>query len=329
MLAPLTAVLAATLVAADPAAGSTLWAQAIPRDFALGSTSTEQLADVVLDALPPPPTVIERKTRYFGTVTIDHQAHLARRAACAACHGPGPVSKLVFTPKIAHERCISCHREQEKGPTTCRGCHEKADAPEKVEPPARATVALASPEPAATRTAAAAAAPTRASAPVASTAPIPSPARSTFEATPVVTIRPLREVVQLGVTAGRGPGFAVRAAAYVDEAVVAFSVDRMTLDAGARTLGLVGAGITQALRGNVWCEALAVGGFDGAERPKLEVRPALGARLGLGWRPGYKLFHEVSASITGAARVSSHPMDELRGTTVYGTLSTGFSFPPR
>jgi hypothetical protein len=76
-------------------------------------------------ALAPPPSVVVRTTRSFGTITIDHRKHLGLRAACVRCHGPGPVSKIEFTPKVAHERCVGCHKEREAGPTACGGCHVK------------------------------------------------------------------------------------------------------------------------------------------------------------------------------------------------------------
>src|SRR5690242_20384849 len=96
----LAAALAAMLLAAEPAQSGPLLAQAMPRDLALGSAPSEQLSDATLNALPPPPEVVVRQTRYYGTVTIDHRAHLARRSPCVGCHGPGPVTKLEFTPKI-------------------------------------------------------------------------------------------------------------------------------------------------------------------------------------------------------------------------------------
>ncbi|WP_243336556.1 cytochrome c3 family protein [Anaeromyxobacter soli] len=82
-------------------------------------------------ALPAAPQQISLKTRTFGTVTVDHPAHLARRAHCVSCHGEGPIQKIEFTPKLAHERCRGCHKEQQAGPLTCRGCHALPAAAEK------------------------------------------------------------------------------------------------------------------------------------------------------------------------------------------------------
>ena len=62
-------------------------------------------------ASPPPPEVVVLET-YYGTVTLDHRAHLAMEAPCSGCHDPGAVSKIKFTPKVAHDRCVGCHKEQ-------------------------------------------------------------------------------------------------------------------------------------------------------------------------------------------------------------------------
>ncbi len=82
-------------------------------------------------ALPsPPPGVITRETRTFGTIHIDHPAHLAARAACSGCHGPGPITKVGrMTPPEAHERCFACHLALQRGPRVCRGCHVVAGEP--------------------------------------------------------------------------------------------------------------------------------------------------------------------------------------------------------
>src|SRR5690349_15882886 len=67
------ALLAASLVAAEapPASGAgasdEFVAQIVPRDAVLGAFPAEQLEDVVLEALPPPPDQVKRVTRYYGT----------------------------------------------------------------------------------------------------------------------------------------------------------------------------------------------------------------------------------------------------------------------
>lgn len=88
--------------------------------------ATEPFAALARGGLPPPPQKAVLKTRYFGTVTVDHAAHLARGISCVRCHGPGPVSKLSLPPKVAHERCKGCHDDLQRGPVLCKGCHELA-----------------------------------------------------------------------------------------------------------------------------------------------------------------------------------------------------------
>ena len=33
------------------------------------------------------------------------------------------MAKIEFTPRIAHDRCLGCHREEKRGPMKCRECH--------------------------------------------------------------------------------------------------------------------------------------------------------------------------------------------------------------
>src|SRR5690242_1754647 len=105
--------LALTATAVDsPATGDAqeeLWALSSPvpaPDF-LGALPP--MTDIVFGALSPAPDRVYLETRSFGTVMVDHRAHLARRVACKACHGPGPVSQIEFTPKSAHDSCRACH----------------------------------------------------------------------------------------------------------------------------------------------------------------------------------------------------------------------------
>lgn len=105
------------------------------------------LVALALGALPAPPGLVVRETSSFGTVTVDHKAHLAARVRCSACHGPGPVGKITFTARTAHESCRSCHVAQQRGPTECRGCHVVAD--EGTAQPALPAVEAATPPPSA------------------------------------------------------------------------------------------------------------------------------------------------------------------------------------
>ncbi len=86
-----------------------------------------------------------------GTVTFKHREHQDRIGTdkCNACHHTGKADgsdakkctechakqdvekdgKMVPSLKNAkHKRCKGCHREQQKGPTKCDGCHAKPGA---------------------------------------------------------------------------------------------------------------------------------------------------------------------------------------------------------
>ena len=80
----------------------------------------------------------------YGPASFDHELHQAV-ADCTACHhngdGPQPCKAChdtAFNPKnlnkpgvahVYHLRCISCHKENQAGPTDCTGCHRKAAIP--------------------------------------------------------------------------------------------------------------------------------------------------------------------------------------------------------
>ena len=89
---------------------------------AAGPASPE-LAGMSQGALAPAPGKVLIPTKSFGSVQLDHPAHLGRKISCRTCHGAGPVHKPEFTPKTAHETCVGCHRDGGRGPTKCRDCH--------------------------------------------------------------------------------------------------------------------------------------------------------------------------------------------------------------
>ena len=95
---------------------------------AAGPASPE-LAGMSQGALAPAPGKVLIPTKSFGSVQLDHPAHLGRKISCKTCHGAGPVHKPEFTPKTAHEACVGCHRDGERGPTKCRDCHIVAPSP--------------------------------------------------------------------------------------------------------------------------------------------------------------------------------------------------------
>lgn len=46
---------------------------------------------------------------------------------CAECHKPAGEAAKGTTPlmRAYHQQCISCHKQENKGPTHCAGCHQK------------------------------------------------------------------------------------------------------------------------------------------------------------------------------------------------------------
>ncbi|HEY6003699.1 MAG TPA: cytochrome c3 family protein, partial [Anaeromyxobacter sp.] len=118
--------LVALALAAPPGAEPDLVAMTFP--------PLSTLREMLPAALPPPPDRVYLETRSYGTVMVDHRAHLARRVACRACHGAGPVSRIELTPRSAHESCRACHVTASRGPTSCRDCHVQPAEPPVGQP---------------------------------------------------------------------------------------------------------------------------------------------------------------------------------------------------
>lgn len=112
-----------------------------PGPTLLVAHATPRLDALVVAALPAPPETVTLKTRMFGTVEVPHQTHLDLRVSCKTCHGPGPVGKIDFTPKAAHDLCRGCHQAEGAGPIGCRDCHAVPNQPD-----AAAALASQSPE---------------------------------------------------------------------------------------------------------------------------------------------------------------------------------------
>ncbi len=280
---------------------------------------------LLLQVLPPPPDTVVLDTRYFGTVTIDHRAHLARRAPCRSCHGAGPVSKIRFTPRIAHQRCLGCHEDLARGPAACAGCHVKPPPPseplvaESGEPPGiaqGAPTARGAQEAPAGGTAAlvpsgAARPPARAPA---SAKPAPAPARS------------FGRVVEIGLSAGAGfVGPSLRVSSRVDRIVITHDLGRIGPESEARTLALMGAGVAVPLRWRWEVVAVAMGGLDAVERPLMVVLPAVGASFGIGWLPRFRGLESVHLSATGTVDLWERRAYGLRagGPSFFTTLAMG------
>lgn len=351
------ALLAALLVAAPPGPGEVALAPAPPRG----------LGAVLSQTLPAPPDVVVRETSRYGTITIDHRQHLALRVSCRRCHGAGVVSKVEFTPQVAHERCVGCHQEGGRGPTHCGGCHVKALAPRVPEgttvtsPDApRASVATAAAEepPASAETApspappregadAGGAAGTGPAPPVtgdagARDAPAAAPgppsasgaaAHAASAGEPSVRsgagTRPA--LLELGCTAGAGFGASLRLASVKGGFLRSYSLDRVTGGSAARMIMLLGLGVLRPLHPRLDASASAVVGFDAQERPRLGFAPTLGARLGLEWSapPAWPL-RSFRLSLTAVTDVARDAIGvQAEGPRLYATVGTAFPPPTR
>src|SRR6266542_1908352 len=302
---------------------------------ALGPAPERAIHETTLSGLAPAPQKVILETKSFGTVTVDHAAHLARRAACKGCHGPGPVSKIGrFEPKIAHERCVGCHKQEQRGPTSCRDCHavpvKASDMPKPEAPPPESSdskVALAS-------------------APIAPGIP---PSLASAGATPTVppgpsdargaTLARLDEerlrrpawmrVVGVGYSVQGGPGQALSTGPAVPlsmrekEVLLVYALERGATAAGGRTLGLIGAGVTAPMVAGWNGQALLLGGFDAAESP-VSFAPTVGLRAGAEWL-GRRTALDLAVTF---ARDLGPEVDKLGqrigGTTVSFSASIGY-----
>jgi hypothetical protein len=258
----------------------------------VASVPSGPVQDAMSAALPPAPKTVVRTTRMFGTVTIDHAAHLSRRARCSACHGPGPVSKITFTPQLAHDRCRGCHVDMQRGPTDCRGCHvvppPAPPAPTNVvaippaTPGAAATtvaVATGSPSPAGTERSA--------SGPGGTTGQTEVEAGTTSELVEGGTLPSFGRTANVGFTVlatngsvGVGPWFEFQARS--GRGVVSFAIGTQGGASAGRAQLLVAGGRSKSLGRLVTATVMAVGGVD-ALRSYSTLQGVLGARAGVEW----------------------------------------------
>lgn len=270
-------------------------------------------AALLTQALPSAPTKVELKTGYFGTVTLDHEAHLRRQAHCKDCHGSGRVGPIEFTPREAHERCRSCHTERKKGPTDCRGCHVlPAAPPAAADPPAPApastpasSLASAPASSPATATTDGAPAPDTGAAPPAGASPVAAKGAASVheevrldEPPPPV---PFLRAIQLGGVAGSGAGLSVRLSLRREALVVSHALDRLGGWGRSRTLVTMGVGASLPVEGldALRVEADGLGGLDVTASPGPDVLPALGARVGLAWAPPWARGYPLVFNVTG------------------------------
>lgn len=273
--------------------------------------------ELVIQALPPPPQTIVRQTSYFGTVTIDHRAHLARRAKCASCHDPGPVTKIVFTPKVAHDRCIGCHQQAARGPTVCKDCHVKPP-----EPPATVIV-KAEEKPAPEKATVPTGPPAGSMAALMLESPPPEPAPpATFQRS-----------LEAGFAIGTVSGISLRLTGRQGRVALEYTFDRLSGGGYNRLISLIGGGVTHRFTDRGEILAVALGGIDALDRPEATIMPALGARVGIAWLPRRNswLLQSVGLSVTGVADVANRTAlrRDVGGTSFYGTFAMGFGQPRR
>jgi hypothetical protein len=277
------------------------------------------LPGTIRQALPVAPDKVVRETRYFGTVTIDHTAHLTQRASCQNCHDPGPVGKIAFTPRTAHERCIGCHRSLERGPTSCRDCHVASPpsaaaatvaaidgAEQPSEPPARATSLPFPPPP-----------------------PRHGGVLADLSGERADPARGFQSAVQVGFASAGEEGFAIRVEARRDQLLFVQGVERVN-GAGSRTLGLFGIGRAHPLdRGRWELFGLGLAGLDAVDGSSVALLPALGMRGGVRWLLRERLIDVMELSLAGIVDLTGGPPSAASVPRSYAitTLTVGMRLP--
>jgi hypothetical protein len=311
------------------------------------------LLALALSALPPAPEKVVLVTRTFGSVTVDHSAHLKRRAHCSSCHGPGPVTKLGrLPPREAHERCIGCHRETGRGPTGCRQCHvlpEPAAAPAAAAAPAPAPPGDPAPRPPASPGGAPVAL-AKAAGPAAASAIAATPAPSGMPARPAIPPAPVSPALVPEPPDGGGAGIllelgastlssshrprvmgpALRVTLREDGLLIRQSLEWSGGQSG-RTLGLLGCGWSFPLHRRWSLEALALAGFDATSGQPVDILPAASLQVGVAWFARLGFVETVGLSVTGLSdlvRRRSALGEPIGGTALSAMLTVGIARGP-
>jgi hypothetical protein len=315
------------------------------------------LRELLPAALPPAPDRVYLETRSYGTVTLDHRAHLARRVACRACHGPGPVSRIEFTPRSAHESCRACHVTANRGPTSCRDCHvQPAEPPvgqpgervrfvfrgpggtrlsgstssQKPKPPPKPAAVAKAPSPGSPEAGAspseAGAAPGSAAA--AAAAPAPPLAMAEPEGEPAAAFRRSADLALDLAPGGSGSfGPALRLSMRAERLAI---VQRIAWTSGpgmARMTGLLGIGPTFPLRRRLEVQLLGLGGVDMRYKPVIATKAALGASAELQWhRAGALRMLGIGLSaLTDLGPTRDVYGERIGGTTISLSLMAGLA----
>lgn len=314
-----------------------------PDLVALAFSPADQAGGLAEAALPPPPDRVFLETRTFGTVMVDHRAHLQRKVSCRICHGPGVVSSIAFTPRSAHETCRACHVQAKRGPTSCRDCHVQAEGPPIVSPGERVRFVYRGPGGAriASATSSRVFAPPVAAkslAVEASKPPEPPRLAPGGEAVTLSTeeLAALRDAsfsssreVGFGMLAGAGRTSAatsLRLATRVDALVWTEGLQWATGGGFGSLAALLGGGYVFPLRSRLDVQLLAVGGIDMRYEPSIAVVPVLGATAELRWaRSRFPRTVGVALNTTTAlGTVRDTYGDRVGGTTVSLGVVAGF-----
>ncbi|WP_242393664.1 cytochrome c3 family protein, partial [Anaeromyxobacter oryzisoli] len=320
--------------AAAAPAGDPRIALAGPREEALPAllgAALEPLGAGVLGALPPPPDKVVLDPGYYGAVTVDHRAHLARRVSCVRCHGPGPVHKIGrMPPARAHESCRGCHEELARGPTECRGCHVAKVAPPDtavaaagpLAPGGEAAGSVAPPAaPGATSSGRAAPElePGHAGGPDADDLSDHLALRTSVHAGTTMLVAPGVGSAEAGLLVGvtlRGEGY-----------LCSQTLEWAGITGGrGRAVGLLGGGFLLPVSRRADATLELIGGFDAREGSFADLVPALGARAGLQWIGGRRWADTVRLSVTALADVSrghDPPASQIGSFTVSAALAVG------
>jgi hypothetical protein len=323
----------------------------------LVANATPRFDALVVAALPPPPENVTLQTRMFGTVDVPHKTHLDLRVSCKSCHGTGPVGKIDFTAKTAHDLCRGCHQTEQAGPTGCRDCHAVPNKPD-----AAAIAASQSPEapvveaPTANPKPAGATPPTSSEDPVtpsvaapllagatdaprsrgagetpalAAAAPGVAPATEP-QASPPFAVRrrvddtPFTRSIEVGfITLSESGedlvvGPALNVKAQEGRAVFVHSLASAGGSRRGHTLALLGGGLVTSVAEGWNVSAMGVGGLDAAYRTT-QMFPALGLRVDVDWAArGARVFQAFSLSFLFVADLT-RPRDEF-GERVGGVL---------